>query len=46
MSEVNRKEADVLAVQMTVEQLLEREQLLSAQNEMLKVGYLRISLHL
>ncbi|KAL8157876.1 kinesin-like protein KIN-12C isoform X2 [Apium graveolens] len=34
--EVNRKEADIFAIQMTVEQIQERDQLLTAQNEMLK----------
>ena len=44
MSDVNRREADILAVQMTVEQLQERDQLLTAQNEMLKVrNFLRNS---
>ncbi|KAF2310329.1 hypothetical protein GH714_007829 [Hevea brasiliensis] len=37
MSEINKKVADILAAQMTVEQLQERDQLLSAQNEMLKI---------
>lgn len=37
MSEINKKVADILAAQITVEQLQERDQLLSAQNEMLKV---------
>lgn len=40
ISEINKKEADIIAVEITVEQLRERDQLLSAQNEMLKVGYL------
>ncbi|KAK1387409.1 Kinesin motor domain-containing protein [Heracleum sosnowskyi] len=34
--EVNRKEADIFAIQMTIEQIQERDQLLTAQNEMLK----------
>nr|XP_027115822.1 kinesin-like protein KIN-12E isoform X3 [Coffea arabica] len=34
--EVNRREADVLATHMILEQVRERDQLLSAQNEMLK----------
>ncbi|KAL5781898.1 hypothetical protein ACOSP7_006927 [Xanthoceras sorbifolium] len=37
ISEMKRKEADMLAAQVTVEQLQERDQLLSAQNEMLKM---------
>ncbi|KAG8658950.1 hypothetical protein MANES_03G210501v8 [Manihot esculenta] len=37
MSEINKKVADILAAQITVEQLQERDQLLSAQNEMLKM---------
>ncbi|KAJ6432149.1 hypothetical protein OIU84_019411 [Salix udensis] len=37
IAEINLKVEDMLAAQMTVEQLKEREQLLSAQNEMLKV---------
>ncbi|KAK3007108.1 hypothetical protein RJ639_016177, partial [Escallonia herrerae] len=36
ISEVNRREADILAAQLTVEQLQERDQLLTAKNEMLK----------
>ncbi|KAM7488000.1 hypothetical protein LguiB_025484 [Lonicera macranthoides] len=36
ISEINQREADILASQMTVEQLHERDQLLTAQNEMLK----------
>lgn len=35
--EVSRKEADLLTTQMTLEQLQQRDQLLSAQNEMLKM---------
>lgn len=35
--EMKRKEADMLTVHVTVEQLRERDQLLAAQNEMLKV---------
>lgn len=34
---MNRKEADIFTVQMTLEQLQERDQMLTAQNEMLKV---------
>ncbi|WOH15809.1 hypothetical protein DCAR_0935355 [Daucus carota subsp. sativus] len=34
--EVNRREADIFAIQMTVEQIQERDQLLKAQNDMLK----------
>lgn len=37
IAEINVKVADMLAAQMAVEQLKERDQLLSAQNEMLKV---------
>ncbi|KAJ6899698.1 hypothetical protein NC652_025987 [Populus alba x Populus x berolinensis] len=37
IAEINLKVADMLAAQMAVEQLNERDQLLSAQNEMLKV---------
>lgn len=37
ISEVYRRQNDVLAAEITVEQLQEREQLLAAQNEMLKV---------
>ncbi|CAK7326258.1 unnamed protein product [Dovyalis caffra] len=37
VAEINLKVADMLAAQMMVEQLKERDQLLSAQNEMLKV---------
>ncbi|XP_052205946.1 kinesin-like protein KIN-12C [Diospyros lotus] len=37
ISELNRRQADVLASQVTIEQLQEREQLLIAQNEMFKV---------
>ncbi|KAJ6720892.1 KINESIN-LIKE PROTEIN KIN-12C ISOFORM X1 [Salix viminalis] len=37
IAEINLKVEDMLAAQMTVEQLKERDQLLSAQNEMLKV---------
>jgi hypothetical protein len=40
ISEINKKESDIIAVEITVEQLRERDQLLSAQNEMLKVGCL------
>ncbi|GLT91456.1 hypothetical protein SLE2022_093420 [Rubroshorea leprosula] len=36
-SEVKRKDADILAIQMSLEQLQQRDQLLSAQNEMLKM---------
>lgn len=38
IAEINLKVEDILAAQMTVEQLKERDQLLSAQNEMLKVS--------
>lgn len=34
---LNQREADILAAQINVEQLKERDQLLSAQNDMLKV---------
>lgn len=34
---VKKSEADVLSSQMCIEQLRERDQLLTAQNEMLKV---------
>lgn len=37
ISEVNRRQADMLNAQITIEQLQERDQLLTAQNEMLKV---------
>ncbi|KAF8017774.1 hypothetical protein BT93_H2848 [Corymbia citriodora subsp. variegata] len=37
MMEVSRREADLFATQMTLEQLQQRDQLLSAQNEMLKM---------
>ncbi|KAK0607856.1 hypothetical protein LWI29_021576 [Acer saccharum] len=37
ISEMKRKEADMLAAQVTAEELQERDQLLSAQNEMLKM---------
>lgn len=37
MSELKTKEADMLATQIAVQQLQERDQLLAAQNEMLKV---------
>ncbi|KAK7291739.1 hypothetical protein RIF29_07120 [Crotalaria pallida] len=37
ISELTAKEADILATQIAVEQLQERDQLLSAQNEMLKM---------
>ncbi|OWM87999.1 hypothetical protein CDL15_Pgr016571 [Punica granatum] len=37
ITEANRKEADVLATEINLEQLQQRDQLLSAQNEMLKV---------
>lgn len=37
MSEVNRREENMLAAELTIEQLQERDQLLSAQNEMLKM---------
>ncbi|KAK3190165.1 hypothetical protein Dsin_029726 [Dipteronia sinensis] len=37
ISEMKRKEADMLAAQVTAEKLQERDQLLSAQNEMLKM---------
>lgn len=36
-SELNQKEAEILKAQVSLEQLQERDQLLSAQNEMLKV---------
>ncbi|KAL3505563.1 hypothetical protein ACH5RR_030945 [Cinchona calisaya] len=36
IEEVNRREADVLATHMILEQIRERDQLLTAQNEMLK----------
>jgi kinesin family protein 15 len=38
ISQLKTKEADMLATQIAVQQLQERDQLLSAQNEMLKVG--------
>lgn len=37
MSELNKKDTDVLATQISLDQLQERVQLLSMQNEMLKV---------
>ncbi|KAM3708012.1 hypothetical protein ACJW31_02G067300 [Castanea mollissima] len=37
ISEINKKEADIFTFQLNVEQLQERDQLLSAQNEMLKM---------
>lgn len=37
MSELNKKDTDVLATQISLDQLQERAQLLSLQNEMLKV---------
>ncbi|TXG71464.1 hypothetical protein EZV62_000043 [Acer yangbiense] len=37
ISEMKRKEADMLAAQVTAEELQERDQLLSAQNEILKM---------
>uniref|UniRef100_A0A2N9EIC7 Kinesin motor domain-containing protein n=1 Tax=Fagus sylvatica TaxID=28930 RepID=A0A2N9EIC7_FAGSY len=37
ISEIKKKETDIFTVQVTVEQLQERDQLLSAQNEMLKM---------
>lgn len=37
ISEINKKEGDIAAAQMTLQQLQDRDQLLSAQNEMLKV---------
>ncbi|KAL7178397.1 hypothetical protein ACSBR2_031527 [Camellia fascicularis] len=37
ISEANRRQADMLDAQITIEQLQERDQLLTAQNEMLKV---------
>ncbi|OMO53413.1 C2 calcium-dependent membrane targeting [Corchorus capsularis] len=37
LSEVSKKDADMLAAQLAVEQLQQRDQLLSAQNEMLKM---------
>ncbi|KAK2647075.1 hypothetical protein Ddye_022270 [Dipteronia dyeriana] len=37
ISEMKRKEADMLAAEVTAEKLQERDQLLSAQNEMLKM---------
>lgn len=46
ISEINKKVADILAAQMTVEQLQERDQFLSAQNEMLKVHIIIKHLHL
>ncbi|XWS08439.1 hypothetical protein CRYUN_Cryun40dG0002600 [Craigia yunnanensis] len=36
LSEINKKDADILSAQLTLEQLQQRGQLLSAQNEMLK----------
>ncbi|XP_042475979.1 kinesin-like protein KIN-12C isoform X2 [Macadamia integrifolia] len=36
IEEINRREADILATQLTVEQLQQRDQLLAAQNEMLQ----------
>ncbi|XVE82347.1 hypothetical protein DITRI_Ditri15bG0141200 [Diplodiscus trichospermus] len=37
LSEVNKKDAEILTAQLTLEQLQQRDQLLSAQNEMLKM---------
>lgn len=37
LHEINKKDADILTAQLTLEQLQQRDQLLSAQNEMLKV---------
>lgn len=37
VSERDKKELDILAAQISLEQLKERDQLLCAQNEMLKV---------
>lgn len=37
MSELNKKDTDVLKTQISLDQLQERVQLLSMQNEMLKV---------
>lgn len=36
ISEINRRQTDILAAQLTVEQLRERDQLFTTQNEMLK----------
>lgn len=38
--EVNRREADICAIQMDIEQIQEREQLLTAENVLLKVSFL------
>ncbi|KAG8483283.1 hypothetical protein CXB51_022346 [Gossypium anomalum] len=40
LHEINKKDADILTAQLTLEQLQQRDQLLSAQNEMLKVAEL------
>ncbi|KAE8731019.1 Phragmoplast orienting kinesin-1 [Hibiscus syriacus] len=37
LCEINKKDADILTAQVTLEQLQQRDQLLSAQNEMLKM---------
>ncbi|XVF62368.1 hypothetical protein PTKIN_Ptkin09bG0002100 [Pterospermum kingtungense] len=37
LSEIKKKDADILTAQLTLEQLQQRDQLLSAQNEMLKM---------
>ncbi|GMJ08360.1 hypothetical protein HRI_004505200 [Hibiscus trionum] len=37
LSEINTKDADILTAKLTLEQLRQRDQLLSAQNEMLKM---------
>ncbi|KAK8582314.1 hypothetical protein V6N13_032069 [Hibiscus sabdariffa] len=37
LCEINKKDADILTAQLTLEQLQQRDQLLSAQNEMLKM---------
>ncbi|KAA3455606.1 phragmoplast orienting kinesin-1 isoform X2 [Gossypium australe] len=37
LHEINKKDADILTAQLTLEQLQQRDQLLSAQNEMLKM---------
>ncbi|TYH01791.1 hypothetical protein ES288_A09G087900v1 [Gossypium darwinii] len=37
LQEINKKDADILNAQLTLEQLQQRDQLLSAQNEMLKM---------
>ncbi|XWS14274.1 hypothetical protein CRYUN_Cryun36dG0108600 [Craigia yunnanensis] len=37
LSEINKKDADIFTAQLTLEQLQQRDQLLSAQNEMLKM---------